>query len=68
MTKIKVYVHNQSDKIINFHYLSSQGVLSPNAVKEISISIGDTLYFDNESDTRYLITGNMEGTTIFYNK
>ena len=68
MSKINVFVSNQSEKTVQYHYKSSQGVLSANDTKKISISVGDTFNFENDNGTKYLIDNTMDGETIYYSK
>lgn len=65
--RVKVKVSNTSSKRTQYHYTSSVGVLTPGKIKELSIKIGDTLYFENDSN-KYLISEGDAGRTFYYDK
>jgi hypothetical protein len=66
--KAKIKVSNTGKKNTQYHYKSSSGALNVGSSKEISIDVGDTLYFENDSNTKYVITENDNGKTFYYSK
>lgn len=64
----KIKVSNKGTKKTQYHYKSSSGPLSVGDTKEISIDIGDTLYFENDNGKRYVISENDGGEVFVYSK
>jgi|GEM_PF-5315591 len=68
MKKIKVKVSNTGTKNTQYHYKSSSGSLSTGSMKELTIDVGDTLYFENDSSNKYVMTENDNGRIFYYSK
>jgi len=64
----RVIVSNTSSKRTQYPYTSSVGVLTSFQTKELSIKVGDTLYFENDSNKKYVISEGDAGRTFYYDK
>ncbi len=67
MEKIKIRVTNASAKRTQYHYKSSVGGLDIGVTKDITISVGDTLHFENDKGMKYVMAKNDHGRTFTYN-